>query len=51
MLHGRAAGIDRGIHTEAATAGLAMREVLGTRQRVPGGLEGVIFNCCHRDLI
>ena len=50
MLRDRAAGIDRGIHTEAAAAGLAMQEVSGTRKRVPGGLEGVIFKCCHRDL-
>ncbi|KAK9839653.1 hypothetical protein WJX81_003502 [Elliptochloris bilobata] len=45
----RAAGIDRGIHTEAAAAGLHMREVPGTRQRVAGGLEGVVFRCRHKE--
>jgi hypothetical protein len=46
---GRAAGIDRGIHAEAAAAGLRMREAPGTRQRVPGGLEGVVYTCRHSD--
>lgn len=47
---GRAAGIDRSIHAEAAAAGLQMREAPGTRQRVPVGLEGVVYTCCHGDM-
>ncbi len=47
LCYGRAAAIDRGIHVEAAAAGLLMREVAGTRQCVAGGLEGVVFRCRH----
>ncbi|KAK9804741.1 hypothetical protein WJX72_002891 [[Myrmecia] bisecta] len=43
----RAAGIDRGIHTEAARVGLGIMEIAGTRQSVGGGLEGVVFQLQH----
>ena len=39
----RAASIDRGIFLEAAAAGLRTREVPGTSQSVPGGLEGAVY--------
>lgn len=40
----RAKVIDRSLPVEASRAGLAMRELPGTRAPVGGGLEGVIFH-------